>query len=323
MTTITVLMPAFNAARYIAAAVDSVLAQTYQDLDLLVVDDGSTDGTADIVLTRADDPRVRLLRHPRNLGLVAALNHGLAECRTDLVARLDADDTTTPDRLALQVKVFADPRVVLCATGHRRIDPGGTTLHVGCPPLTHGAFAVAMLTGNRVNHSAAMYRADVVRAAGGYRPEWFPVEDYDLWLRLIGMGRFVGIADVGVVTVNDAHGVSMQHSEEQARLHRLRTEIYVRETHGAELSERDLERLLSADDGNLRSVRAVARCGANLRADLTGRGLPTTGVDGEARRLALRAMARRRKLARHLILCVGSPRLALLGVLDDRQRPAT
>lgn len=261
MTTITVLMPAFNAARYIAAAVDSVLAQTHRDSRLLAVRSttGSTDGTADIVLSARGRPPCSAPPPPAQSrsGPSAQPRPRRVPHRPGRPARCRRHDD--PDRLALQVKVFADPSSGALRHGPPPNRPGGHHAARGLPTAHARRLSrVAMLSGNHVNHSAAMYRADAVRAAGGYRPEWFPVEDYDLWLRLIGMGRFVGIAGVGVVTVNDSHGVCRcSTAAEQARLHRLRTDIYVRETHGAGLRH-DLDGLLSTDDGNLRSVRAVA-----------------------------------------------------------------
>jgi len=98
---VSVLLPVFNGESLIRGAIDSILAQTFRDFELIVVDDGSTDGTA-AVLSEYRDPRVILLRHERNRGLIAALNTGLAVARGDYVARHDADDLSVPERLQLQ-----------------------------------------------------------------------------------------------------------------------------------------------------------------------------------------------------------------------------
>ncbi|BCB84828.1 glycosyltransferase family A protein [Phytohabitans suffuscus] len=111
------LMPVYNAADYIAAAIGSVLRQTYQDLELLVVDDGSTDRT-EAVVAAITDRRLRVLPRPRG-GIVAALNAGIGAARGELLARMDADDIMTPDRLARQV-AYLDrrPGVVACGTDY-------------------------------------------------------------------------------------------------------------------------------------------------------------------------------------------------------------
>ncbi len=101
MPRVTILLPVFNGARYIRAAIDSVLAQTYRDYELLVIDDGSGDDSADIALSYAD-PRLRVERNGSNLGLVETLNRGLDLASGDFVARLDADDVCLPERLAVQ-----------------------------------------------------------------------------------------------------------------------------------------------------------------------------------------------------------------------------
>src|SRR2546425_11594525 len=99
---VTVLMSVCNAAPFIAEATESILGQSFGDFELLVIDDGSTDGSADIVAGYAD-PRVRIIRNGRNVGLTRSLNHGLAAARGELIARQDADDVARRERLARQV----------------------------------------------------------------------------------------------------------------------------------------------------------------------------------------------------------------------------
>ena len=114
---VSVLMPVFNGGERIGRAVDSILTQTFTDFELVVVDDGSSDHTAAELSARAVDARLRVIRHEENVGLVASLNHGLALCRGELIARLDADDWALPSRLARQVAEFdARPELVLCAS---------------------------------------------------------------------------------------------------------------------------------------------------------------------------------------------------------------
>ena len=99
---VSVVIPAYNRERYLADAVDSVLAQTFTDFELLIVDDGSRDRTVEIAKSYRD-PRIRLVRHERNRGVAAARNTGVAEARGAYVAFLDSDDVAYPDRLARQV----------------------------------------------------------------------------------------------------------------------------------------------------------------------------------------------------------------------------
>ncbi|MGH7100235.1 MAG: glycosyltransferase family 2 protein, partial [Stellaceae bacterium] len=101
--TVSVLMPAFNASRFIRQSIASVLGQTFEDFELLVIDDGSTDDTVAMV-EQMRDPRLRLLPNPRNLGIVASLNRGIAAARGRYVARFDSDDICRPNRFARQVE---------------------------------------------------------------------------------------------------------------------------------------------------------------------------------------------------------------------------
>src|SRR4051812_44688990 len=128
-TPVSILMPAYNAERYVAEAVASVLAQTHRDFELLAIDDGSTDGTLGILQSfAATDPRVRILSH-ENTGMGRALNAALERCRHEWVARMDADDVMVPDRLERQLAFVAErPGLVVCSTLVRYIDEGGSVI---------------------------------------------------------------------------------------------------------------------------------------------------------------------------------------------------
>ena len=103
---VSVLLPVYNGGPFIGRALDSVLAQTFTDFEVIIIDDGSTDETADRLRERAHDRRVHITRHDQNHGLVASLNEGLHQCSGSLVARLDADDSCLADRLETQVAAF-------------------------------------------------------------------------------------------------------------------------------------------------------------------------------------------------------------------------
>ncbi|OLT10620.1 hypothetical protein BJF78_28630 [Pseudonocardia sp. CNS-139] len=188
-------MPAFDVAPYVAAAVDCVLHQTFADLELVVVDDGSTDATPD-VLAAVRDPRVRVVRRP-NGGIVAALNTGLDHVRGELVARMDADDLMPPDRLARQVAFLAaHPRVVACGTDYRQF---GTRSGVTRMPRSPAACRARLLFGTCIAHGTAMIRADVLRGTGlRYRPEYAYAEDYRFFSDLALSGDLANLPYVGL-----------------------------------------------------------------------------------------------------------------------------
>lgn len=185
---LTVLIAVHDGGDYLREAVASVLAQTYGDFELLLVDDASTDAAVD-ALPR--DPRIRVVRNERNLGQVTSLNRGLAEARGEYVARLDADDVMFPTRLERQVAVLdADPTIGLVGSWVDIIGANGRRLGSQRGRLDDlGSYVFATLTMRvYVAHPAATYRRDPVLALGGYDESMGPSEDHDLWRRLLLAG---------------------------------------------------------------------------------------------------------------------------------------
>jgi glycosyltransferase involved in cell wall biosynthesis len=181
---VSVVMPACNAATTIAASIDSVLAQDFADLELIVVDDGSTDATADIVRAVAD-PRVRLLQQ-QNKGVSVARNRAIAAARADLIAFLDADDLWRPDKLARQVALLrARPEVGLCYTAQTIIDRDGKMIsHYAAKPDYRGRCLPVLLRSNGLGLSTVLTRAALLRELGGFEPSLRHCEDWDLWIRI-------------------------------------------------------------------------------------------------------------------------------------------
>lgn len=205
-------MPVRDVAATVREAVDSILGQGFEDLELIVVDDGSTDGTCDRVLSRVVDDRLHLVELGSPQGIVEALNRGLAVARAPLLARMDGDDRCSPDRIGLQVD-FLDghPDVDVCDS---RVEifrddgpPGGGYLaYQGWLDSIedHADFVREFLVENPVVHPASMSRTALLQRVRGYREGPFP-EDYDLWLRCLRAGarfhklpqRLVGWRDHG------------------------------------------------------------------------------------------------------------------------------
>ena len=316
-------MPVFNGELAIRAAIESVLTQTFSALELIVVNDGSTDATAQILdEAAASDPRVRIVTHSENLGLVASLNNGIDHASTDLVARLDADDLAYPTRLARQVAAFeADPDLVLCATGYERVNPNGDVIAQARPPLTHAALAGALLSGNCICHSSVMFQRSAVLAVGGYRSEWFPVEDYDLWLRLIGVGRYVGVTEILVRYLVNPDGVSSLDARQSAlardrMLHYLSSWPDV--TVGADVAN-TLHGALATIGEQRIAIRVLQHAAHGLEGDLRLRGIDSTGVYTAPLGVGLQLLRHRGRIVRQLTLLTTAPRLAIRG-RNDRRR---
>jgi len=187
---VTVLMPVRDGERWLRQAVESALAQTMPDLELLVVDDGSGDATPRIVAGYAErDRRVRLLTQAPE-GLVAALNRGLAAAAAPLIARLDADDIALPQRLERQLDHLArHPDIVLLGSWAEEIDDEGRTTGQLRPPAEGAVLADQLLAMNPFIHSTVTFRTATVRGLGGYRAAFEAAEDDELWQRMAEAGR--------------------------------------------------------------------------------------------------------------------------------------
>lgn len=194
---VTVLMPVYNADRFVAETVETVLAQTFRDFEFLIINDGSTDRSLEILQGYASrDPRIRLVSRP-NTGYVAALNEGLGLNRSEFLARIDADDLADPRRLELQVgRMRREPELVALGSCALAIDEDGLPLGDYSVPLTHEEIEAHHLRGSSaIHHPAVMLRPEAVKQVGGYRRELMPCEDFDLWLRLGEVGRVANLPE--------------------------------------------------------------------------------------------------------------------------------
>ncbi len=208
---ISILTAVRDGLPHLEEAVASIRVQTHRAWEWLVVDDGSTDGTAEHLDAWARrEPRLHVIHAPPR-GLVASLNAGLAACRAPLVARMDADDVARPERLAVQIAYLAahpevaaaDGLVALCG-GRRNAGMRAYVEWVNAH-ATAAAIAEDVFVESPLVHPAVCFRAAAVRAAGGYRDGDFP-EDYDLWLRLHAAGHALGKAPAVVLDWRDRAG---------------------------------------------------------------------------------------------------------------------
>jgi glycosyltransferase involved in cell wall biosynthesis len=217
MPTVSVMMPVYNAERYLAEAVESILGQTFADFEFLIVDDGSTDRSG-AMLERyaARDQRVRVARLPHG-GIVAARNHALSRARAEFCAVMDADDVALPQRLARQVDYLrTHPDIVCVGSAVHFIDPAGRFLRDAHPGMEHEAIEERALAGDcPLNHPSVMMRRAAVEAVGGYRSGFEPAEDHDLFLRLGEVGRLANLPEVLMKYRQHPHSASERHQRLQ------------------------------------------------------------------------------------------------------------
>ena len=193
---LSILIPAYNAQRYLVAAVESMLSQTYGEFECIVIDDGSTDRTQQLLADlAARDPRVRALRVPHG-GIVEALNAGLYAARGELIARMDSDDVSLPTRLEEEIR-FLDENPDIIAVGSKvlLVDPYDSPLWEIDVKLEHGQIEEELLRGNgwALFHPTVVMRRHAIDKAGVYRPEYQWSEDVDLFLRLAQVGRLANL----------------------------------------------------------------------------------------------------------------------------------
>jgi glycosyltransferase involved in cell wall biosynthesis len=187
--TATVLMPAYNAERFIGEAIRSCLAQTHADFELLIVEDGSTDGTAGVIAGFCD-PRIKVLANGDNRGPAFARNRGLAEARGEFIALLDSDDAAMPRRLEIQTRTLrADREAAMCAAWAEVVDRSGKRISRQRWRLNPEALHYQLHLRNCICHSSVMMRKEAVLKAGGYDPRFRHAEDFDLWGRMSREGR--------------------------------------------------------------------------------------------------------------------------------------
>ena len=190
-------MPVRNGARWLGEALASVVAQTLPDWELIAIDDGSTDDTP-LILGDWEhrERRIRPIRQDA-LGLVAALNRGLAEARAPLLARLDADDRALPQRLERQLQhLNAHPGIGLLGSWAQKIDEHSTRRGELKPATEPEQLSRALIQGNPFVHSSVMFRTEAVRRLNGFRPAFRAAEDYDLWLRIAETAGLANLPEI-------------------------------------------------------------------------------------------------------------------------------
>ena len=186
---VTILMPIYNVGKYLRDSIDSVLAQTYHDLKLLILDDCSSDNSRDIVASYFDS-RIQYVHNDFNLGLADNLNKGLSLVQTELVARMDGDDIAEPTWLEENIKVLdANPEIGICSSGFQFF---GTKDSLVRYPQNHEDSKVQMLFGCTI--CVPVMRMSLIRKFNlQYNSDSFPAEDYELWSRCYPLTKVYNI----------------------------------------------------------------------------------------------------------------------------------
>jgi glycosyltransferase involved in cell wall biosynthesis len=224
-------MSVYNGAPWVREAVESVLTQTASDLELIVVDDGSTDATPEL-LGAIRDARLRVERQSR-AGLTRSLNSALRLASAPLVARMDADDVSLPERFARQLDFLErHPEVGLLGTGCHEISPSGEVLRTIIPPADDSAIRRALIRRNPFVHSSVVMRRAALEVAGDYDEGLLVAQDYDLWIRMSRVTRLANLPDPLVLRrltpgrVSSTRDTDRLRAEVKVKLRAIRSRTY-------------------------------------------------------------------------------------------------
>ena len=212
---VSVVLPVRNGARTILRAVESILRQTAANLELIVVDDGSEDGTA-ALLSEIGDGRLLVVRTPP-AGTTAALRTGVARAGGEIIARQDADDVSLPHRIERQLELFsAGPELVVVGVNWEERDARGRVCRQRRPFLA-GDVRSRLMIANPIFHGAVAFRRSAAEAVGGYEPSFRYAQDYDLWLRLAEVGVVWNHDEVLATRYMDGTNIAARREQAQHR----------------------------------------------------------------------------------------------------------
>ncbi len=211
---VSVVTSVYNGEEYLEECVDSILNQTFQNFEYIILNNGSTDGTARI-LQRYTDPRLRII-HQENLGISRSLNKGIDLSSSDLIAHLDADDYSMPQMLEKQVTFMKKyPDIVLCGSMWRELIEKKLSKQIATFVETDQAIKKSMSLFNPFSHSAVIFRKKTFIKAGGYSDRLKYSQDYELWLRMLALGKaWILKEELAVVRMHEKSG-SHQNARKQ------------------------------------------------------------------------------------------------------------
>jgi glycosyltransferase involved in cell wall biosynthesis len=221
---ISVVLAVYNDEKHLGESLDSILAQTETDFELIVVDDGSTDGTPSVLQDYARrDARIRIITQA-NAGLTRALIRGCAEARAPVIARHDSGDLSHPERFSLQLRLMEND-VVLVASATRFVGPEHELLYVVKVDTAETRESLLTDPADRIHgiagHGSVMFRRDAYLSVGGYREQFHFAQDLDLWVRLAQLGPFAAADEALFTVVVEPGSITTANHDRQMELKRL------------------------------------------------------------------------------------------------------
>ncbi|MDB5188987.1 MAG: hypothetical protein JWM92_585 [Candidatus Nomurabacteria bacterium] len=225
---VTIVLPVYNGAQWISKAIESALAQSFADFELIIINDASKDASEEIALQwAARDPRIRYVKNEHNMGIQKTRNISLELAGGEYIAEIDQDDQWLDrDKLKKQIEFLQNHKgYVLIGTGAIMVDESGRELARYLMPETDEEIRKKILRANRFIHSSVVYRKEAVKKIGGYTVEKMS-EDHDLWLRLGRTGKFTNLQEYSTQYLFSPGGYNSQN-----KILRLRQNLLFAEEH--------------------------------------------------------------------------------------------
>lgn len=193
---VSVLLPVYNAEFFLNDSINSILNQTFKNFELIIINDGSSDRSEEIILS-ISDKRIKYIRNEKNLGLIETLNKGISLSSAKYLARMDNDDISMPERLEKQVCFLeSNPEVGVLGTAFYNINKFGEIESSTTFPLSHPLLCWSLCFFSPIAHPTVMMRREVILDANGYNLEMLHCEDYDLWYRLSNKTRLANLPEL-------------------------------------------------------------------------------------------------------------------------------
>jgi glycosyltransferase involved in cell wall biosynthesis len=214
MSKVSVLMPVYNGETFLRDAIDSIIGQTYSDWELIIINDGSTDQSENIIKSYID-PRIRYYKNEQNIGLIATLNRGIDLCSGKFIARMDADDISTPERLKQQIDFLEkNNEYVMCGCNATVIDKNNNETGKIINLSTNEYLRINLLFSVPFIHPSVMIKTDILKELK-YDPDYKYAEDYDLWCRIANKGKIYNIPNLSLKYRWHTTNVSVKNSKAQ------------------------------------------------------------------------------------------------------------
>ena len=192
---ISVIMPVYNAEKFLKPAIESILNQTFSDFELIIIDDNSNDKTADIIKSYNDN-RIKHIVNPNRIGFTNSLNQGLKIAQGDYIARMDADDISDPERFSKEIEFLENnPDIGVCGSWMKIIDENGKIINKIQLPVGSNVIAWRLYFNNCVAHPSVILRRKVIDRVNYYNSDFVVAEDYDLWNRIIKISKIENIPE--------------------------------------------------------------------------------------------------------------------------------